>query len=183
MEIDKTSSSSQQFTITNRYSMPGLQLRQPQPQNHETSIPGIKLGYVLVICVHETWIKFPIKFIWISIYTTIFTPNPYWNRYNWTLQQIATAITAGRSWMIYPWSFHQFVIQYGHVQHEGNSCFSHLCLIVTWSITFGMQCSSNSYICDKFSSQTSYICKFTNNDNAPYEPCIVLAVFNVCCVK
>ncbi|XP_050943450.1 MADS-box transcription factor 23 isoform X2 [Cucumis melo] len=47
MEIDKMSSSSQQFTITNRYSMPGLQLRQPQPQNHETSIPGIKLGLQL----------------------------------------------------------------------------------------------------------------------------------------
>lgn len=104
MEIDKTSSSSQQFTITNRYSMPALQLRQPQPQNNET--PGIKLGYVLAICVHETWIKFPIKIIWISIYTTTFTPNQYWNRYNWTLQQIATSITAGRSWMIYPWSFH-----------------------------------------------------------------------------
>ncbi|XP_022941774.1 MADS-box transcription factor 23-like isoform X1 [Cucurbita moschata] len=50
MEVDKTSSSStQQFTITNRYSMPALQLRQPQPQNSETSVPGIKLGYVLVI--------------------------------------------------------------------------------------------------------------------------------------
>ncbi|KGN53991.2 MADS-box transcription factor 23 isoform X1 [Cucumis sativus] len=45
MEIDKTSSSSQQFTITNRYSMPALQLRQPQPQNNET--PGIKLGLQL----------------------------------------------------------------------------------------------------------------------------------------
>ncbi|KAG7030910.1 MADS-box transcription factor 27, partial [Cucurbita argyrosperma subsp. argyrosperma] len=44
MEVDKTSSSStQQFTITNRYSMPALQLRQPQPQNSETSVPGIKL--------------------------------------------------------------------------------------------------------------------------------------------
>ncbi|XP_022941775.1 MADS-box transcription factor 23-like isoform X2 [Cucurbita moschata] len=48
MEVDKTSSSStQQFTITNRYSMPALQLRQPQPQNSETSVPGIKLGLQL----------------------------------------------------------------------------------------------------------------------------------------
>ncbi|CAK9322167.1 unnamed protein product [Citrullus colocynthis] len=48
MEVDKTSSSSvHQFTITNRYSMPApvhLQLRQPQPQNNETPVPGIKLG-------------------------------------------------------------------------------------------------------------------------------------------
>lgn len=74
MEVDKTSSSSvHQFTITNRYSMPApvhLQLRQPQPQNNETPAPGIKLGYVLAICVHDIWIKFPIKFIWISIYTS-----------------------------------------------------------------------------------------------------------------
>ncbi|XP_038905562.1 MADS-box transcription factor 23-like isoform X2 [Benincasa hispida] len=51
MEVDKTSSSSvHQFTITNRYSMPApvhLQLRQPQPQNNETPVPGIKLGLQL----------------------------------------------------------------------------------------------------------------------------------------
>ncbi|KAG7014908.1 Agamous-like MADS-box protein AGL21, partial [Cucurbita argyrosperma subsp. argyrosperma] len=48
MEVDKTSSSTvHQFTFANRYAMPApvhLQLRQPQPQNNETSVPGIKLG-------------------------------------------------------------------------------------------------------------------------------------------
>ncbi|XP_038905561.1 MADS-box transcription factor 23-like isoform X1 [Benincasa hispida] len=57
MEVDKTSSSSvHQFTITNRYSMPApvhLQLRQPQPQNNETPVPGIKLGYVQAICIYD----------------------------------------------------------------------------------------------------------------------------------
>ncbi|XP_022149185.1 MADS-box transcription factor 23 isoform X2 [Momordica charantia] len=51
LEVNKTSSSSvHQFTITNRYSTPGpvhLQLRQPQPQNNEAPIPGIKLGLQL----------------------------------------------------------------------------------------------------------------------------------------
>ncbi|XP_022922664.1 MADS-box transcription factor 23-like isoform X2 [Cucurbita moschata] len=55
MEVDKTSSSTvHQFTFANRYAMPApvhLQLRQPQPQNNETSVPGIKLGYVLANCV------------------------------------------------------------------------------------------------------------------------------------
>ena len=73
MEVDKTSSSTvHQFTFANRYGMPApvhLQLRQPQPQNNETSIPGIKLGYVLANCV-MTWIKLHITFIWISTYTT-----------------------------------------------------------------------------------------------------------------
>ncbi|XP_022149183.1 MADS-box transcription factor 23 isoform X1 [Momordica charantia] len=57
LEVNKTSSSSvHQFTITNRYSTPGpvhLQLRQPQPQNNEAPIPGIKLGYVLPICAYD----------------------------------------------------------------------------------------------------------------------------------